>query len=123
MSVDVEDNATSVPTTAAPPPGRNEQLARVEVAVLATILGMALLGNGLVAIVLRRLQSRQKLSRMNTMIAHLIVADTAVALFNVLPQVSDTNKFTCDIAYSLPAETHECRSRCHTISTGESFNS
>lgn len=76
-------------STMAPPLGRNEPLARIEVAVLATILGLALLGNGLVAGVLRRLQSRQKLTRMNTMIAHLIVADTAVALFNVLPQVSD----------------------------------
>jgi hypothetical protein len=74
----------------APPPGRNESLARIEVAVLATILSLALLGNGLVASVLRRLQSRRKLTRMNTMIAHLIVADTAVALLNVLPQVSDS---------------------------------
>jgi len=86
------DNETSIAETLTPsqppPPERNEQLARVEVAVLATILALALLGNGLVARVLRRLRSRRKLTRMNTMIAHLIVADTAVALFNVLPQVS-----------------------------------
>ena len=68
--------------------GRDERLARIEIGVLGAILALALLGNGLVAGVLRRLRRRQKLTRMNAMIAHLIVADTAVALFNVLPQVT-----------------------------------
>lgn len=85
-----EDNVTANTTwVVALPLKRNEQLARVEVAVLATILCLALLGNGLVAGVLRKLRLRRKLTRMNTMIAHLIVADTTVALFNVLPQVSE----------------------------------
>lgn len=90
---------TSTPTDAdseeTTPIMRDEKLARIEIAVLATILVTALVGNGLVAGVLRSLRRRrQKLTRMNTMIAHLIVADTAVALFNVLPQVYAVKKWT-----------------------------
>ncbi|XP_055870027.1 cephalotocin receptor 1-like [Biomphalaria glabrata] len=63
----------------------NRDLQKVEIAVLATILYMALFGNGVVLLVLRL--RPQKLSRMQWFIAHLAFADIFVALFNVLPQL------------------------------------
>lgn len=68
-------------------PARDEQLARVEIALLGTILALALLGNGMMAAVLRRISLRHKLTRMNRMMAHLTVADIFVAVCHVLPQV------------------------------------
>jgi len=68
-------------------PARDEQLARVEIALLGTILALALLGNGMMAGVLRRISLRRKLTRMNRMMAHLTVADIFVAFCHVLPQV------------------------------------
>lgn len=68
-------------------PARDEQLARVEIALLGTILALALLGNGMMAAVLRRISLRHKLTRMNRMMAHLTVADIFVAFCHVLPQV------------------------------------
>jgi len=76
---------TSHPTDAVPE--RDEQLARVEIALLGTILALALLGNGMMAGVLRRISLRRKLTRMNRMMVHLTVADIFVALCHVLPQV------------------------------------
>ena len=69
------------------PPARDEQLAQIEIALLGTILAMALLGNGMMAGVLRRISVRRKLTRMNRMMAHLTVADIFVAVCHVLPQV------------------------------------
>jgi len=68
-------------------PARDEQLARVEIALLGTILALALLGNGMMAGVLRRISVRRKMTRMNRMMVHLTVADIFVAVCHVLPQV------------------------------------
>lgn len=72
---------------------RNETLAKVEIAVLANILYLALFGNLIVIIVL--IWRKRKLSRMQMFIIHLAVADISVALFQVLPQLimDITNKF------------------------------
>jgi len=78
-------SVTSHPAEVAP--ARDEQLARVEISLLGTILALALLGNGMMAGVLRRISLRRKLTRMNRMMAHLTVADIFVAVCHVLPQV------------------------------------
>ncbi|XP_069485440.1 vasopressin V1a receptor [Ambystoma mexicanum] len=64
---------------------RDEELARLEVAVLALIFVAAVLGNGAVLLALHR--SRRKTSRMHLFIRHLSLADLVVALFQVLPQL------------------------------------
>jgi len=85
-NVSISDvTVTSHPAEVAP--ARDEQLARVEIALLGTILVLALLGNGIMAGVLRRISLRRKLTRMNRMMAHLTVADIFVAVCHVLPQV------------------------------------
>ncbi len=65
---------------------RDENLAKIEISVQACILFLAVFGNGMVLLVLfcRR---RQKLSRMNLLLAHLALADLFVAFFNILPQL------------------------------------
>ena len=78
--------------TMAPPSGnstasRDEGLARVEIILQGVIFALAVFGNGLVlAILFFRLKGK-KLSRMNTMIMHLSIADLFVAFFNILPQL------------------------------------
>ncbi|KAK2151348.1 hypothetical protein LSH36_366g00012 [Paralvinella palmiformis] len=64
---------------------RNEELAKVEIAVQAVILALAVSGNVIVLMVLAA--RRRKLSRMNVLIVHLSLADLFVAFFNVLPQL------------------------------------
>lgn len=66
-------------------PGRDEELAKVEVTVQALILIVTVCGNGLVlvSLVLRR----KHLTRMDIMMVHLASADLFVACFNVLPQL------------------------------------
>ncbi|KAH0616640.1 hypothetical protein JD844_027911 [Phrynosoma platyrhinos] len=66
--------------------GRNEDLAKVEVAVLALTLALAVLGNAAVLLALAR-TPRRKASRMHRFIRHLSLADLAVAFFQVLPQL------------------------------------
>ncbi|XP_020641695.3 vasopressin V1a receptor [Pogona vitticeps] len=66
--------------------GRDEELAKLEVAVLAVTLALAVLGNALVLLALHR-TPRQKASRMHLFIRHLSLADLAVAFFQVLPQL------------------------------------
>ncbi|XP_060633520.2 vasopressin V1a receptor [Anolis sagrei] len=66
--------------------GRNEELARLEVAVLALTFALAVLGNALVLLALGR-TPRRKASRMHRFIRHLSLADLAVAFFQVLPQL------------------------------------
>ena len=78
------DNST-LNSTLSSTPVRNEQLAKVEVAVQAAIFFLAVFGNGMVLFVL--CLRRKKLSRMNLMIVHLSIADLFVAFFNVLPQL------------------------------------
>lgn len=70
--------------------GRDEDLARMEVATLAAILALTLAGNSavLLALYARRLcGSRKKLSRMYYFILHLCVADLVTGLLNVFPQL------------------------------------
>lgn len=66
--------------------GRNEDIAKWEMALLALMFSVAVLGNSLVliALVLRR---HQKLSRMYYFILHLCVSDLIVAFFHILPQL------------------------------------
>ncbi|XP_039282781.1 annetocin receptor isoform X1 [Nilaparvata lugens] len=70
--------------------GRDEDLARVEVATLAAILAITLAGNStvLVALYMRRTWGgRKKLSRMYYFILHLCIADLVTGLLNVFPQL------------------------------------
>ena len=82
LSSTADPNATNATQA---PLQRNENLARIEIAVQAVILFLAIFGNGMVLLVLAL--RRKKLSRMNLMIAHLSIADLFVAFFNVLPQL------------------------------------
>ncbi|XP_064468515.1 annetocin receptor-like [Ornithodoros turicata] len=61
--------------------GRDEQLANVEVAVLSVIFFLALVGNGLMLWALPRRPAFAYMKR-------LCVADTLVAIFNILPQLA-----------------------------------
>ncbi|XP_009969029.3 vasopressin V1b receptor [Tyto alba] len=64
---------------------RDEELAKAEIGVLATILAVATLGNMGVLLAMYRL--RKKMSRMHLFILHLGLTDLGVALFQVLPQM------------------------------------
>ncbi|XP_054912782.1 vasopressin V2 receptor-like [Poeciliopsis prolifica] len=64
---------------------RDPLLAAAEVVVLAVILLLALVGNGLVLVVL--LRQRQNHSPLHQFMLNLCVADLVVALFQVLPQL------------------------------------
>ncbi|KAM4794885.1 vasopressin V1b receptor [Rhinophrynus dorsalis] len=64
---------------------RDENLAKVEVALLGTILAVTTLGNlGVLFAIYRR---RKKMTRMHLFIVHLAITDLAVALFQILPQM------------------------------------
>uniref|UniRef100_A0A8C8S5E4 Arginine vasopressin receptor 1A n=1 Tax=Pelusios castaneus TaxID=367368 RepID=A0A8C8S5E4_9SAUR len=67
------------------PYGRDEELAKLEIAVLALTFAAALLGNGLVLLALQR--TARKASRVHLFIRHLSLADLTVAFFQVLPQL------------------------------------
>ena len=75
-------NSSTTPDTGY---GRNNDLAKIEIAVQATILAIAVFGNLTVLLVLGT--RKKKLSWMNMMIMHLSLADLSVAFFNVLPQL------------------------------------
>lgn len=64
---------------------RNEELAKLEIAVLAVTFVVAVLGNSSVLVALHR--TPRKTSRMHLFIRHLSLADLAVAFFQVLPQM------------------------------------
>lgn len=64
---------------------RNEELAKLEIAVLAVTFVVAVLGNISVLLALHR--TPRKTSRMHLFIRHLSLADLAVAFFQVLPQL------------------------------------
>lgn len=66
--------------------GRDEELAKLEIAVLALTFALAVLGNALVLLALRR-NPRPKAPRMHLFIRHLSLADLAVAFFQTLPQL------------------------------------
>lgn len=67
---------------------RNEDFAKVEIAVLSVIFVLAVVGNALVTFILASIARHKKLSRMNVMIGHLTVADLFVGFFHVLPQLA-----------------------------------
>lgn len=64
---------------------RDEELAKAEIGVLATILAVATVGN--VGVLLAMYRLRKKMSRMHLFILHLGLSDLGVALFQVLPQL------------------------------------
>ncbi|XP_053111811.1 vasopressin V1a receptor isoform X2 [Hemicordylus capensis] len=66
--------------------GRDEELAKLEIAVLALTFALAVLGNSFVLLALHR-TPRKKVSRMDLFIRHLSLADLAVAFFQTLPQL------------------------------------
>lgn len=70
--------------------GRDEYLAKWEIALLTTILFVTVFGNSLVlfSIYLRRYRARKKLSRMYFFIMNLSIADLLTGLLNVLPQLA-----------------------------------
>ena len=74
-------------TEPATPSGRDEDLAKAEVAVQAVILLVALLSNALVLIALMRQLRRKPSSRMYRLMYHLSIADLLVAVLNIFPQL------------------------------------
>ncbi|XP_063329120.1 oxytocin receptor [Pelmatolapia mariae] len=64
---------------------RNEEVARVEVTVLALVLFLALAGNLCVLLAIHTTKHSQ--SRMYYFMKHLSIADLVVAIFQVLPQL------------------------------------
>ncbi|XP_062257107.1 oxytocin receptor [Platichthys flesus] len=64
---------------------RNEEVAKVEVTVLALVLFMALAGNLCVLLAIHTTKHSQ--SRMYYFMKHLSIADLVVAIFQVLPQL------------------------------------
>lgn len=69
---------------------RDEALARVEIATLAVIFVVTVVGNGTVLLALwtrKRYAGRKKLSRMYFFILHLSIADLVTAFLNTLPQL------------------------------------
>ena len=79
-------SSNSVSTNSTQVYARNEQLAKIEIAVLVAILVLAVVSNGIVLLLLGLRYSR--LTRMNLMIMHLSFADLFVAFFHVLPQLA-----------------------------------
>ncbi|XP_007951487.1 vasopressin V1b receptor [Orycteropus afer afer] len=75
----------SVPNATTPWLGRDEELAKVEIGVLATVLVLATGGN--LAVLLTLGQPGRKRSRMHLFVLHLALTDLGVALFQVLPQL------------------------------------
>ncbi|XP_063411228.1 cephalotocin receptor 2-like [Mytilus trossulus] len=72
---------------------RDEELAKIEIAVQVAILTLAIFGNLCVLYALWR--RKRKVTRMHIFIMHLCIADLLVAIFNILPQMvwDVTNKF------------------------------
>lgn len=72
---------------------RDEELAKIEVAVQVSIFTLAVFGNLCVLYALWK--RKRKVTRMHIFIMHLSIADLFVAVFNILPQMiwDVTNKF------------------------------
>ncbi|KAM9000444.1 vasopressin V1b receptor [Sarcophilus harrisii] len=81
--------------------GRDEEVAKVEIAVLATILVLATGGNSVVLLALG--WPGRKRSRMHLFVLHLALTDLGVALFQVLPQL------LWDITYRFQGSDLLCR--------------
>ncbi|XP_004700176.1 vasopressin V1b receptor [Echinops telfairi] len=75
----------SFPNATTPWLGRDEELAKAEIGVLATVLVLATGGNLAVLLTLGR--PGRKRSRMHLFVLHLALTDLGVALFQVLPQL------------------------------------
>lgn len=104
LVVDVENSTTemidtlatgppSASASAASSPGystseRNESLAKIEITVLSVILIIAIVGNSLMLIALRRQLKFRPMSRMYFFMANLSIADLFVAFGNILPQLA-----------------------------------
>ncbi|XP_027950203.1 vasopressin V2 receptor [Eumetopias jubatus] len=71
-----------------PPDTRNPLLVQAELALLSTVFVAVALSNGLVLGVLARRGRRGRWAPMHVFIGHLCLADLAVALFQVLPQLA-----------------------------------
>lgn len=85
---------------------RDEGLARIEVATLAVIFLVTVIGNTAVLLALwtrRRYAGRKKLSRMYFFILHLSVADLITAFLGVLPQLG------WDVTYRFTAGFFMCK--------------
>ncbi|XP_035872184.1 vasopressin V2 receptor isoform X1 [Phyllostomus discolor] len=67
---------------------RNQLLAQVEVALLSVVFVAVVLSNGLVLGALARRGRHGRWAPMHVFIGHLCLADLAVALFQVLPQLA-----------------------------------
>ncbi|KAM6218613.1 vasopressin V1b receptor [Rhynchocyon petersi] len=79
------ESTFSVPNATTPWLGRDEELAKAEIGVLATVLLLATGGN--LAVLLTLGQPGRKRSRMHLFVLHLALTDLGVALFQVLPQL------------------------------------
>ncbi|OCT83314.1 hypothetical protein XELAEV_18025852mg [Xenopus laevis] len=95
------ENRSSPTNATRDPLKRNEDVAKVEVAVLALILFLALAGNICVLVAIHI--NRHKHSRMYFFMKHLSIADLVVALFQVLPQL------IWDITFRFYAPDFVCR--------------
>ncbi|XP_010626337.1 vasopressin V2 receptor [Fukomys damarensis] len=71
-----------------PPDARDPLLARAELALLSTVFVAVAMGNGLVLGALARRSRHGRWAPMHIFIGHLCLADLAVALFQVLPQLA-----------------------------------
>lgn len=78
-------NATEAGNNTVNPLKRNEEVAKVEVTVLALVLFLALAGNLCVLVAIHTTKHAQ--SRMYYFMKHLSIADLVVAIFQVLPQL------------------------------------
>ncbi|XP_052056481.1 vasopressin V1b receptor [Apodemus sylvaticus] len=90
-----------VPNATTPWLGRDEELAKVEIGILATVLVLATGGNLAVLLTLGR--QGHKRSRMHLFVLHLALTDLGVALFQVLPQL------LWDITYRFQGSDLLCR--------------
>jgi len=69
-------------------PGRDETLAKIEIATLSVILTAAIAGNSLMLVALRRQLLYRPMSRMYFFMINLSIADLLVAFGNILPQLA-----------------------------------
>ncbi|XP_056090921.1 arginine vasopressin receptor 1Aa [Rhinichthys klamathensis goyatoka] len=76
---------TSHPVNSSDPYGRDEEVAKIEIAVLSVTFAVAVIGNCSVLVAIHN--TKKKTSRMHLFIKHLSLADLVVAFFQVLPQL------------------------------------
>ncbi|XP_040477846.1 LOW QUALITY PROTEIN: vasopressin V1b receptor-like [Ursus maritimus] len=91
----------SAPSATTPWLGRDEELAKVEIRVLGTVLVLATWGN--LTVLLTPGQPSRKRSHMHLFVLHLALTDLGMALFQVLPQL------LWDITYHFQSPDLLCR--------------